>query len=334
MKVLKIISLVFLIVTIFFSCEKVVEIDIDYEDSQLVVEGYIQQGYPSYVFLTKSEHYFIPVDSNTLNNLVVKDAYVFVEREDGIVHELTYVNQSILDSLDLLSETIELPPKALYIDFSYQSDNFSQLDYSYKLIVVWKDDTLSATTYIPPIYPIDSVWVKRKESTHNHKCFIWAQINDPDTLGNFFTAYYKRDLRWKPMDPVFNACAISVRTDNIINGENLSTYFARSGRVLEEDGGLLPFDAERIVDGKVVKSDIVLLRISHVNRSTYSFFRSLSIMENSTGNPFAEPMNLSSNIDGGLGIWAGYGVSYYYIPIVPDTVIYNAYDDVGVFEIF
>ena len=323
-----------LILTTLFSCEKVVEININSEGNQLVVEGYIQQGYPSYVFLTISEGYFNPIDSNTLDNLAVDDAQVFVEREDGIMHELTHVDQSLIDSLNLLSDTIELPLQALYIDLSYQEDDFSQINYRYTLKVVWKNDTISATTFIPPPYPIDSIWVKRKESTNNHKCFIWAQINDPDTLGNSITAYYKRDVRWKPMDPLFIPCAIRVRTDDIINGENFSTYFARSGRVDDDDGVFLPFDAARIIDGNIVKADIVLLRISHVTMETYKFFRSAYLMENANGNPFAEPMNLSSNIDGGLGIWAGYGVSYYYVPIVPDTVIYDAYDHVKVFEIF
>jgi hypothetical protein len=45
-------------------------------------------------------------------------------------------------------------------------------------------------------------------------------------------------------------------------------------------------------------------------------------------------MNLYSNVKGGLGIWGGYGVSYFYIPIVEDTVIYETYNDVDVLEIF
>ena len=45
-------------------------------------------------------------------------------------------------------------------------------------------------------------------------------------------------------------------------------------------------------------------------------------------------MNLSSNIDGALGIWGGYGVSYYYIPIVPDTIIYETYNNVDLLGIF
>ena len=34
-------------------------------------------------------------------------------------------------------------------------------------------------------------------------------------------------------------------------------------------------------------------------------------------------MNLVGNINGGLGAWGGYGTSYYRVPIVKDTVIYN-----------
>ena len=49
---------------------------------------------------------------------------------------------------------------------------------------------------------------------------------------------------------------------------------------------------------------------------------------------FPLDVNLSSNIKGGLGIWGGYGVSYYYIPIVVDTTIYDTYNNVSLFEIF
>ena len=43
------------------------------------------------------------------------------------------------------------------------------------------------------------------------------------------------------------------------------------------------------------------------------------------GNPFTEPMNLVSNINGGLGVWTCYGSVYYKVPIVQDTVIFNEY---------
>ena len=324
----------FFFLTISVSCEKAIEIDLSSAGSQLVVEGYIQQGYPSYVFLTKSESYFNPIDSNTLNNISVDNAHIFVEREDGVMHQLTHIDMQLLDSLGL-SDTLALPFKALYVDLSYQENDFSQIGYKYKLIIEWNNETISATTSIPPQYPIDSVWVKRKDSLESdYKCYIWARINDPDTLGNSAIIHYKRDVGWKPMDPLFIACAISARTDNVVNGEKFEAFFARSGRFSDEDGVLLPFYGDRVIDGEFVRKDIVLLRLSHVDQRTYKFWRSTERMQDASGNPFSEPMNLYSNIDGALGIWGGYGVSYYYIPIVPDTIIYETYNSVDLFNIF
>ena len=320
--------------TISCSCEKAIEIDVNSKGSQLVVEGYIQQGYPSYVFLTKSEGYFNPVDTSTLNSISVDNAQVSVEREDGVIHQLTHIDKQILDSLGL-SDTLALPFNALYVDLSYQENEFSQVGYKYKLIIEWNNETISSITSIPPQYPIDSVWVKRKDSLESdYKCYIWARINDPDTLGNSAIIHFKRDLGWKPMDPLFIPCAIPVRTDGLVNGEKFEAIFARSGRFSDEDGVLLPFYGDRVVDGEFVRKDIVILRISHIDKRTYKFWRSAERTKDASGNPFSEPMNLVSNIDGGLGIWGGYGVSYYHIPIVPDTIIYNTYNNVDVFEIF
>lgn len=324
----------FFFLSISFACEKSIEIDLSSAGSQLVVEGYIQQGYPSYVFITKSESYFNPINSNTLNNIAVDNAHVFVEREDGVIHQLTHIDLQLLDSLGL-SDTLALPFNALYVDLSYKENDFSQIGYKYKLIIEWNNETISAITSIPPQYPIDSVWVKRKDSlASDYKCYIWARINDPDTLGNSAIIHYKRDVGWKPMDPLFIPCAISARTDNIVNGEKYKAFFARSGRFSDEDGALLPFYGDRVIDGEFVRKDIVLLRLSHVDQSTYKFWRSTERMQDASGNPFSEPINLSSNIDGALGIWGGYGVSYYYIPIVPDTIIYETYNNVDLLEIF
>tara|TARA_B100001250_G_scaffold334074_1_gene299876 strand:- start:20366 stop:21361 length:996 start_codon:yes stop_codon:yes gene_type:complete len=324
----------FLLSIVFIGCEKAIDINVDSAGSQLVVEGYIQPGYPSYVFLTRSEGFFDPIDSNSINNISIADAKVFVERQDGVIHQLTYVTSHLIDSLGL-SDTIQLPLNALYIDLTYQQDDFSQIDYKYKLIVIWQSDTITATTSIPPAYPIDSVWVERKDSLEiDYKCYIWARINDPDTVGNCALIHFKRDVGWKPMDPLFIESAISARSDQIVNGENFKAFFARSGRFTDEDGVLLPFFGDRYEDGNFVRKDIVLLRISHIDFTTYNFWRSVERSQDAGGNPFSEPMNLSSNINGGLGIWGGYGVSYFYVPIVPDTVIYETYNGVEVFEIF
>ena len=56
MKRLNIISYFICIVysSCFFSCQKEVQINLSSKEEQLVVTGYIQESYPTYVFLSKS----------------------------------------------------------------------------------------------------------------------------------------------------------------------------------------------------------------------------------------------------------------------------------------
>ena len=87
-------SLFFLI--ILSGCEKVIDLDINSDAKKIVVEGYIQQGYPAYVFLTKSEGYFDLINEDSFENLAVDDAQVFIQREDGVIHKLTYIDQDLI----------------------------------------------------------------------------------------------------------------------------------------------------------------------------------------------------------------------------------------------
>ena len=331
---MKVSTISFFLIVFLCSCESSIDIDTNHKGSQLVVEGYIQEGYPAYLFLTRSESYFNSIDSGTMSDISVNDALVFIERGDGVKHQLTYIDSYLLDSIGF-SDTIGLPLKGLYLDLSYKEDNFSQSGHEYKLLIEWDNKTFSASTSIPPKYPIDSLWVERKDSLDSsYKCYIWGRMNDPDTIGNSVLIYFKRDMGWKPMDALFVPCAVSVRSDDLVNGENFEAMFARSGRLSDEDGFLLPFYGDRMINGEFSRRDIVLLRFSHIDRRTYKFWRSVDRSRNQNGNPFSEPQNLFSNIDGGLGVWGGYGVSYYYVPIVPDTVVYEAYDSVGVDAFF
>jgi len=56
------------------------------------------------------------------------------------------------------------------------------------------------------------------------------------------------------------------------------------------------------------------------------FWRSLVRQFGTNGNPFAEPMNLVSNINNGLGAWTGYGAVYYKVPIIKGTTIDEEYE--------
>ena len=63
------------------------------------------------------------------------------------------------------------------------------------------------------------------------------------------------------------------------------------------------------------------------------FWRGLVRQAGTNGNPFAEPMNLTSNINGGLGVFTGYGAVYYTVPILKDTSL-TKQRETTIFDIF
>jgi hypothetical protein len=170
------------------------------------------------------------------------------------------------------------------------------------------------------------VWCKcNNETNKEHECYIWTLIHDPDTIGNILFAQYKR-YEGENIDKTFRICSRFLRTDKLWNGTDYSTYFSRSGILINEEGngGLLPFFSERIENGKLLKEDKVIFKISQISHKTYLFLKSKKLQEELNNNPFSEPINLISNIEGALGIWCGYGALYYRISIQDSLVVYNS----------
>ena len=82
---------------------------------------------------------------------------------------------------------------------------------------------------------------------------------------------------------------------------------------------------EECSDGNIleIKEDIVLIKFSQIDEASLKFWRGLIRQRGTNGNPFSEPKNLVSNINGGLGVWTGYSPVYYKVPIVKDTTIFG-----------
>ena len=55
------------------------------------------------------------------------------------------------------------------------------------------------------------------------------------------------------------------------------------------------------------------------SEASLKFWRSLVRQFGTNGNPFSEPANLVTNIDGGLGCWTGNAPSYYKIEIIENN---------------
>ena len=333
---------------IVISCQEEITLDLPQAEDKLVVEGAIEPGFPPYVILTRNQGYFDPINQNTYTNLFVNDVdsvKVWYYNDNGI---------KISKSLGILppefAEEITGEPIPLYTitDPNELSDiinnpgnyNFSQAGRTYYLEIQWNNQVITSETTIPEPTPLDSLWVEQSENADkDFKCDIRAVYSDPADIQNNILIRSKYLEHWKrdtisgkiknEKDP--QLILIDAGPDVLVNGESFETYFPRP----KKEGGFPSgaynaahnkiFDNNGAEDTVFLPHDVVLIKFCQIDEPSMKFWRGVVRQSVTNGNPFAEPMNLASNIDGGLGIWTGYGAVYYKVPIIKDTTIFEEY---------
>ena len=329
------------IISFLFSCRKEISLDFPPIPEKIVVQGSIEPGFPPYVILTRNQGYFETIDSSTYNNLFISDAEITVFKLD---------DNEITDSIELSLQFDTIP---IYTNLGCP-EYFSQEGYRYNLQIKWNDELITSTTTIPYSTPLDSIWIEETEDINDnkYKCEINAKYTDPDSMGNNILIRSKRVEHWNIVDTLTTPPTLSNEKDNslllvdcgpdvLINGESFETYFPRPS----EQGGF-PSGSYRTFkykkyqdtttlgqDSILMPEDLVLIKFCQVDLAAMKFWRGVVRNSTSGGNPFAEPMNLSSNINGGLGSWTGYGTRYYLVPILKNTTITEEYYP-NIFDIF
>ena len=326
-----------LIFLCFISCQEEISLDFPIGAQQIVVEGGIEANMPPYVILSKNQGYFDEINSSTYQNLFIKDAEVIVwtTKEDGTADSVFL--QPLpppFDSIPIYTDvnylaSLNNPP---YANNQYLNNgfNFSQENKTYNLIVRWNNKEITSQTTIPEITPLDCLWVEKNEfSDVDYEFDIRAIYDDPGETQNNILIKYRKPVHWG-VDSVTGQLKdesdalmelIDAGTDILINGTRFETYFPQKG-----DGNFpaFPYNSTRyetyenngIEDSVFVPHDKVIIKFCQIDEPALRFWRSIVRQFGSNGNPFQEPLNIVSNINGGYGGWTGYGSVYYTIPII------------------
>ena len=318
---------------ILLSCQEEITLDLPQAESRLVVEGSIEPGYPPYLILTKNQGYFEAIDMNTYNDLFVTDAdtvKVWCYNESG-EKEIRF-----LDKIESLEDS--LPP--IYIDLDYFNNTnnylFSQEERTYYLEIKWNNQIITAETFIPKSTPLDCLWVEQNETADkDYKCDIRAIYSDPADKKNNILIKSKRVQHYtfnedscKTKNKAdFPLRLVDSGSDILINGESFETYFPRPSENGFPTGRYNSSHTKECTDGSILErdKDIVLIKFCQIDEASMKFWRGVVRQAGMNGNPFSEPMNLASNINGGFGVFTGYGAVYYKVPIVKDTTIKQQY---------
>ena len=292
-------------VLLLVACEKEITVDLPRMEPRVVVEASIETGAPPFVILTRTQNYFDPTSIESIAGSFISEADVRVF--DGVAeHLLTRICSSMIppEQIEAVAAQTGFNPALLaaanicvwtLLDGSLLGENGR----SYRLTVVADGKTLTSTTTIPNPVQLDTLWFQLalQEPGDDSLGYLWTNLSDPDTMGNAYRWSAKRlgrDSRFVP--PLFG-----VFEDRYINGiQNLPVNFFR---------GREPFGPDDDPEGGFFKrNDTVAFKFMSIGKTEYDFFDSYANNVAADGDVFSTPANIKSNIDGGLGIWVGYGV--------------------------
>jgi len=250
-------------------------------DPKIVVEGFIDKGEIPYVILTRNSPYYDTINANSLQNYFISGATVkmFDGTDTTTFQELQFDTAGVTASI--------------YVGVGVTG----QVGKTYQLFVKADGQNVHATTSIIQPLPLDSVWYVDAPSPNPDSLVqLMVHYSDPPGYGNYVRYFTKQNS--DDYMPGYN----SVFDDALINGTSFDFPLDRG--------------VDRNIDstfnnyGYFNRGDTIIVKWSAIDKSHFDFWRTLEFELGSTGNPFASPVKVQSNVVGGLGIWGGYSSSY------------------------
>lgn len=311
------------------ACVKVVDVTIPASEQKIVVEGTIENNVPPIVILTKSQNFFGDIDLNNLGNYFMHGARIKVTGSDGTQTDLNEfclqglnlpkdqqdvllgaLGFSTVDSANIPNVCVYTVPDILNYFLSGTCAFMGKERTTYALDIVspsitGNDSThLTSSTYIPTAIGMDSLTIREASDVHYRDSMVslYANTSVPDTFGNFLRYKTKRNH-----EPFYNPQGGSVYDDKLWVGLKIALPIERGQNPNAK------FDLK--TDTYFWKGDTVTVKWSNIDAKTYDFFYTL---ENDGGDsPFSQPVKIKTNINNGLGVWAGYATKYYTVDIPP-----------------
>ncbi|MBL7938411.1 MAG: DUF4249 domain-containing protein [Flavobacteriales bacterium] len=301
-------------VALLVGCEKEITVELPDVPTQFVVEGVVQPGLPPYVILTRTQSYFDPIDQNALSNSYVRGALVTVDNGSGPVALDQLCSSSLTpEQRALFAEITGVDPALLgSADICiYSTANtalYGEVGRTYRLNIEVEGEVLTSVTTIPNPVSLDSVWFQLalQRPDDDSLGYAWGTLTDPDTMGNCYRWMARRistDEDGNAEDPTFISPLGNTFQDRFVNGLTFDFSFIR-GRQFYSDQ---PEDNNEEA-GFFKVGDTIAVKFLSINFAEHEFYTSYDENISTQGDLFGTPVNADSNIDGGLGIWAGWGV--------------------------
>lgn len=282
-------SSLFVFACLWMSCEKEVQFNLKEGQNHLVVEGRIETHEAPIVRLTKSIGFFETIDWQTLSNSFIHDARVTVFHGSDSFQLKEYLG--LLDGTLSYYYTIDSSDLAALTFLGQEGE-------IYRLKIVYQDQVYTSSTIIPHVKGIDSLRsavppIEELPADQPYIRRVFARYTDPDTPGNRVRYFIKQNQL------PFTAPFFATYDDQLVNGSSIEMPI------------FPPFIRGTDSFNQFKLGDTIIMKWCAIDEAVFDFWQTLEYSYTASGNPFASPVEVGSNIQGGaLGIWAGYGSSF------------------------
>lgn len=277
---------------LFQACQSEIEVDLPDYEPKLVVEGYIENGKPPRVMLTRSVPFFQHMDYDYIvENVLIMDASVIVYAEDGEGQRLNF------------QECADSPYRYAYVGRFPGRENMR-----YDLEIEWQGKKYTASTRVLHTFDLDSIgfYAKPELLGEARRTIRVLMTDDPQEL-NFYQFFVKLDCKtihdrvWVTTLPVaFDDVTFSGLTFNYeVLRANPSAFFMP-----------LMTDEEQKEYFRMTyrPGDTVYVKYGLIDYDSYQFWNTGGNNASLGQNPFTNPTPTISNIKGDnvTGVWCGY----------------------------
>lgn len=263
------------------SCNDDLFLQLPEPDDKIVIEGWIDNGQYAKVLLTRNSPYFSSIDSASLRGLVLTTAKVTLT--DGENSEILILRRNdnyfppyIFEGNEIKGETGKV----------------------YTITAEYGGKAAWATTTIPPPVSLDTLFFILNENSDSLGS-LHLEFTDPPEDKN----YYRVLLKCGNKDKRYMSPMIMALDDNLFSGQAFGFSVSRGPESLITSQGNRYFAI----------GDTVSVKFCSIDKASYEFWSTFQDEVMNAGNPFAASLSgIFTNIQGdGLGVWGGYGVSYY-----------------------
>ncbi|MES2800706.1 MAG: DUF4249 family protein [Bacteroidota bacterium] len=299
-------SIIVLILASFLlhSCEKEIQIDIPGYEEKVVIDGKIETNSPPIVLLSTTKNIYSPTNIDAYMDGFISGAEVIVS--DGtttVVLDEFCTDNLPAGSEEAVSQMLGIPVDqlALFHICAYSTMNtdiWGQVGKSYTLTVNYDGESYTSTSNLVSNTPLNKIFWKPAPG-YLDRGYSWGELTDPAGQYDAYlweVKYLGQNVFYKTYSPV--------NDDEYFDGKTFEFSYENPMSCGNDD---VPEEYRCYYK----LNDTVIIKNSKMDRNVYECWEKRYMQLYSSGNPFAAPANVVTNIQGGaIGIWGAYSPWY------------------------